>query len=152
MRFSDDEIRLLVKQGKIKVSEKDQEKLFGEKEKKKTTNKYGNNKCVVDGITFDSTFEGKRYQLLKLLELSGAIKDLQLQVPFELLPSFKRNGKTIRKITYIADFVYIDTKSGATIVEDTKGCVTKEYAIKRKLLLYKYPDITFREVRANSGQ
>lgn len=37
---------------------------------------------------------------------------------------------------YIADFVYTDNDTGQTVVEDTKGVRTKEYIIKRKLMLY----------------
>ena len=37
---------------------------------------------------------------------------------------------------YVADFVYED--NGDTVVEDTKGMRTKEYVIKRKLMLYRY--------------
>ena len=46
-------------------------------------------------------------------------------------------GKIIEKaVTYIADFVYIDNATGKTIVEDCKGFHTKEYILKRKMLLY----------------
>ena len=55
-------------------------------------NKYGNKKTVVDGITFDSRKEAKRYQELKLLEKAGEIKDLRRQVKYELIPSQKING------------------------------------------------------------
>ena len=41
-----------------------------------------------------------------------------------------------RACSYIADFVYTDCKTGQTIVEDTKGMRTREYVIKRKLMLY----------------
>ncbi len=37
---------------------------------------------------------------------------------------------------YIADFVYTDNETGHTVVEDTKGMRTKDYIIKRKLMLY----------------
>ena len=37
-------------------------------------------------------------------------------------------------MTYAADFVY--TEDGQTVVEDAKGVRTKEYIIKRKLMLY----------------
>lgn len=37
---------------------------------------------------------------------------------------------------YIADFVYTDNETGQTVVEDTKGMRTKDYIIKRKLMLY----------------
>lgn len=49
---------------------------------------------------------GKYYKQLKLMEKQGIIKDLKLQVKFELQPKYKKNGKIIREISYIADFVY----------------------------------------------
>lgn len=74
----------------------------------------------------------------------GVISDLKMQVPFELIPSQKRDGKTVeRPVKYIADFVY--TQDGETIVEDAKGMRTKEYIIKRKLMLMRY-GIRIREV------
>lgn len=98
-------------------------------------NKYGNRKTVVDGITFDSRKEAKRYQELKLLEKAGEIKDLRRQVKYELIPSQKINGKVVeRKVEYVADFVYL--QNGDIVVEDTKGIRTKDYIIKRKLMLY----------------
>lgn len=98
-------------------------------------NKYGNKKTVVDGITFDSRKEAKRYQELKLLEKAGEIKDLRRQVKYELIPSQKINGKVVeRKVEYVADFVYL--QNGDIVVEDTKGIRTKDYIIKRKLMLY----------------
>ena len=69
-------------------------------------NKYFNKKTVVDGIQFDSKLEANRYCELKLLEKSGEIKDLKLQPKFLLQESFKKNGKTYRKVEYIADFTY----------------------------------------------
>ena len=50
--------------------------------------KYGANKVEVDGIKFDSQRESERYIELKQLERVGIIKDLQLQVVFELQPKF----------------------------------------------------------------
>ena len=49
---------------------------------------------------------GRYYQQLKLMERQGLIKDIKLQVKFELQPKYKKNGKTIRAINYIADFMY----------------------------------------------
>ena len=60
------------------------------------------------------------------------IKDLELQVKFELVP---KNGKE-RAVNYKADFVY--TENGKKVVEDCKGVRTKEYIIKRKLMLDRY--------------
>lgn len=97
--------------------------------------KYGNRKIVRDGIEFDSIKECQRYCELKLMQRAGVISDLQLQVPFELIPAQRIDGKVVeRAVNYIADFVY--TQNGQTVVEDTKGMRTKEYIIKRKLMLY----------------
>lgn len=108
--------------------------------------KYGANKAVVDGITFASKKEARRYSQLKLLERAGEISDLQLQVKFELIPTqFEevevngkiRRGKCIeRSISYYADFTYKDNSTGETVVEDAKGMKTEVYKIKKKLMLY----------------
>lgn len=74
------------------------------------------------------------------------IKELELQPKFELQPHYKRNGKTVRAITYIADFMYLDTKSGKWIIEDVKGVRTEVFNIKKKMLEYRYPDIELRLV------
>lgn len=39
-------------------------------------------------------------------------------------------------MTYIADFVYTDAATGKLVVEDAKGMRTRDYIIKRKLMLY----------------
>lgn len=72
----------------------------------KGKSKYKNKKMIIDSIEFDSHKEGLRYIDLKLLERQGLIKDLRRQVRFELQPSYKKNGKTIKAITYVADFTY----------------------------------------------
>lgn len=99
-------------------------------------NKYHNKKVIYDGIKFDSEKEKNRYVGLKQLERLGVIQNLQRQVKYELQPSFKLNGKTIRSITYIADFVYI--QDNKEIIEDVKGMRTKEYLLKKKMFEYKY--------------
>ena len=109
--------------------------------------KYHSKKAVVDGIEFDSKAEAKRYCELKILERYGKIKDLSLQHKFELQPSFKKNGKTIRAITYVADFVYLDLEQMRIEVEDVKGFKTKEYALKKKLFEYKFPTLTITEIK-----
>ncbi len=112
----------------------------------KGNSKYGAKKVIINGIKFDSQKEGNHYLELKLLEKQGLIKDLRIQVRFELQPSYKKNGKTIRAIYYIADFVYYDTFKGQKIVEDTKGYRTEIYKLKKKLFEYKYPDLEIKEV------
>lgn len=108
--------------------------------------KYHSKKTTVYGKTFDSKKEADRYCELRLLEMAGKIKDLQLQYTFILQPSFKKNGKTIRSITYIADFVYYDLERMKIVVEDVKGYRTKEYMLKRKMFEYKFPDLTLTEI------
>lgn len=108
--------------------------------------KYQSRKTIVDGIAFDSKKEAKVYQELKLLERAGRIKDLSLQHRFELQPTFKKNGETIKSITYIADFVYFDFDLMKIVVMDVKGYKTDVYNLKKKLFEYKFPDLTIQEV------
>lgn len=110
--------------------------------------KYLNRKVVNKDGVFDSRKEYKRWCELKLLEQAGQIKDLQRQVYIELIPAVREpdkvgkrggriRGKVIeRKVNYIADFVYIE--NGQKIVEDVKGVRTKDYILKRKILLWRY--------------
>ena len=123
----------------MKLTESQYQEYFGKK-----TNKYHNTKAEYNGIKFDSIKEKNRYVGLKQLEDLKIIKDLKLQVKFELQPSYQYNGKTIRAINYYADFTYI--QDDKLIVEDTKGFKTKEYLLKKKMLLYKYKDIEFKEI------
>lgn len=114
---------------------------------KPKANKYQAQKCEFKGEKFDSKHELSRYLELRLLERSGEITGLKRQVKFELIPTQREpdaygkrggvvKGKVIEHgVNYIADFVYKD-KQGKIVVEDTKGMRTKEYVIKRKLMLY----------------
>lgn len=103
--------------------------------------KYHSKKITRDGITYDSVKEYRRYVELSLLERAGAIQELKRQVKFELLPAQyeegngKKRGKCLeRAVHYVADFVYME--NGAKVVEDTKGFKTKDYILKRKMMLY----------------
>ena len=107
--------------------------------------KYLSKKTIIDGITFDSKKEGLHYLELKRRQELGEISNLELQPSFLLQEKFKRDGKTYRPITYIADFRYVE--EGKVIVEDVKGFKTPEYKIKKKLLLYKYEGFEFREIK-----
>ncbi len=99
-------------------------------------NKYKAEKRNIDGKTYDSHKEAHRHCELVLLQKAGIITELQEQVVFELIPNqYDESGKLLeRACKYKADFVYI--QNGITVVEDTKGTRTKDYAIKRKLMLY----------------
>ena len=108
--------------------------------------KYGSKKITRDGMTFDSLKEYRRFCELLLLQKAGAITELRRQVEYELIPAQRepdtvgvrggvKKGKTIElAVKYVADFVY--KENGKEIVEDTKGFKTKDYIIKRKLMLW----------------
>jgi hypothetical protein len=100
--------------------------------------KYGNKRVEVDGITFDSQAEAKRYAELKLLEKAGQISDLKLQPRF---PFYYQTGWTSELMfTYVADFSYVDNvpPHPMTVVEDVKGFRTPLYRLKKKLIEAQY--------------
>lgn len=111
-------------------------------------NKYYNKQLSYNGEIFDSIKEARRYSELLLLQRAGKIKDLRRQVKYVLIPTQREpstvgvrggthKGKLIEKeASYYADFVYVDNEAKKTVVEDTKGMRTKEYILKRKLMLY----------------
>ena len=100
--------------------------------------KYKAKKTIIDGITFDSKSEAKRYEELKLLQRGGAIQNLSLQPRFMLQEGFVNvdTGKKERAIEYVSDFMY--DEGDRIVVEDVKGFKTADYKIKRKLFLFKY--------------
>jgi len=116
-------------------------------------NKYNARKTEIDGYTFDSKKEARRYGELCLLVKAGEITDLTVHPKFVLQEGFiDRDGKKIQPITYSADFQYWIVGSGPTgswIVEDVKGgkaTQTQLFKVKWKLVKKKYPDIDFRIV------
>ena len=122
-------------------------------------NKYRNNKITVEGQVYDSQKEYLRYLDLLAMEKAGEIRDIRRQVEYELLPVQRepdtvgpkggtKKGKVIeRKVSYFADFVYTDVKTGETVVEDTKSefTKTKDYILKRKMMLF-FHGIRIKEV------
>lgn len=129
---------------------------------KKRFAKYGAKKVIIDGIQFDSKKEAERYLILKSKEKNNEITDLQLQVPFVLIPTQYENVVTYtpkrhkekiikkileQKVVYVADFVY--TQDGEIVVEDVKGYKNSTayavFVIKRKLMLFIH-DIKVHEV------
>lgn len=111
---------------------------------RKKNRKYGNVISYTDtGERFDSKFEFRRWNELKLLERLGEIKELQRQIVFILTA----NGVDICK--YVADFVYL--KDGIKVVEDAKGVRTPEFNLKAKLFEAQYGfkiKLTFQKARA----
>lgn len=117
--------------------------------------KYHNTKTVADGIKFDSKLEAERYAQLKILERAGVIRALELQPSFELIPPFKKNGKTWRKTVYKADFKYILADDDRIIIEDVKGStavITDVFRLKQKLFEYRYPKLTIKIITRKDMQ
>lgn len=104
--------------------------------------KYRNIKTDVDGITFDSRAEARRWHDLKMLERAGIISNIRRQVRFPLVV----NGKLI--CHYVADFVYREKDKAGDTIEDVKsaGTATPTYRIKAKLMAAQGQPIT--EVKA----
>jgi hypothetical protein len=107
-------------------------KSFGAKK-----SKYGNRKKVIDGIEFASTREALRYQDLALMQRAGTIRKLCRQVPYPIYIK----GKKICE--WLADFVYQEPLDSATdqwrtVVEDSKGCKTPVYRLKKKMVEAEY--------------
>ena len=112
--------------------------------------KYHSRRVRLGSETFDSRKEARRWKELLLLQKAGKIADLRRQVKFVLIPAQRgpdttgpRGGKKPgplleHECAYIADYVYVDTATGKTVVEDVKGYRTADYIIKRKLLLERY--------------
>lgn len=103
--------------------------------------KYGNVKCELDGIKFDSHKEMRRYTQLKAMQIEGLIKDLHIHERFNLQrPYTDVSGEKVDKIDYIADFTYFDSENGKFHVEDVKSRATANnstYLIKKKLMAAK---------------
>ena len=127
-----------------------------------TRNKYKAVKTTIDGITFDSKREAKRYTELKILEKAGHITHLELQPEY----SIDIGGKHICK--YKADFRYFTVRAESNerfynskgewqtptmtgdkegqVVEDSKGFKTPIYRLKKKLVEALYPGTLIKEV------
>lgn len=125
---------------------------------RKKGNKYHNNKVIVDGQSFDSQKEARRFRELKLMESAGMIHGLTRQKKFVLIPAQRepdtvgkrggiKKGKLIeRECAYYSDFSYYD-KEGNEVVEDVKSPATrtKDYILKRKMMMYVH-GIRIREI------
>lgn len=92
-----------------------------------TRSKYNNQRVVLDGYTFDSQAEARRYRELCLLYDAGEITDLAVHPKYPLVV----NGQVVAN--YLADFSYT-VADGREVVEDVKGVRTDVYRLKRKLV------------------
>ena len=110
-----------------------------------TEAKYKNKKVVIDGIAFDSKDEAEYYKTLLALRERGVVRAFERQKRFVLQPKFKTaTGETVREIGYVVDFVvdYGDLK----VAVDVKGMSTQQGELRRKMFLYRFPDVPLRWV------
>lgn len=113
------------------------------------------NAVKTDG--YASKREAQRAAELRWLQRAGKIRDLREQVEYVLIepkyeeiPRIGKRGKPIkpkrvcveRGLSYWADYVYVDCKTGETVVEDAKGykggATYQIFVNKRKMMLEKY--------------
>lgn len=95
-------------------------------------------KRTFDGIIFDSAGEMRMYRdyLLPQME-AGFIRKIDRQYEFILQEAFEYQGKKVRPITYVADFV-VEFACGQRIVFDFKGMPDTVACLKRKMFQYRY--------------
>ena len=95
--------------------------------------KYKAIRTTIDGITFDSKGEAKRWIDLKKQEKEGRIQNRKRQIAYPL------HVKGDLVTSYVADFTY--DEDGTEIVEDFKGHITSVFRLKKKLFeaIYQQP-------------
>lgn len=121
------------------------EKAHGKYMRKHKKHKFNAKKTVFNGIKFDSKKEANYYAELLLRQKAGEIASIDRQPQFVLVPPYEHNGQKVRALKYIADFK-VTYPDGTVEIIDVKGYKTKEYKLKKKMLLQQYPTMNFKEV------
>jgi hypothetical protein len=116
------------------------------------TGKFGTDRSALRGKVevFDSIKEHGRHRELLALEKAGIVTDLRRQEKLVIAEAFQKDGEKVREISCVADFAY--TEDGRTVIEDVKPFdlktgkhrLTKDFALKWKLLKHRYRDFDFR--------
>ena len=132
LKYSEKEI-LATEAGKLPEN---RARIQGECDKPKKRNKFNAVKKEIDGITFDSAKEAKRYSELKFMVSAGQISDLECHPKYELYAG----------ITYKPDFRYIE--NGKTVCEDVKSKPTKtrDFIMRWKMAKELYEAIDWRMI------
>lgn len=95
--------------------------------------KYRSKKYRYREMVFDSKHE---FDVWFDLRNNPAVANVERQVPFQILPAQYIDKKCVEKsVKYIADFV-VTMQDGTTRVVDAKGMRTRDYILKRKMMLY----------------
>lgn len=109
----------------------------------KIKNKYRNTKTIRDGIKFDSRDESRFYSYLEEQKAECKITDFELQPKYELQPKFKdKYGKSYAPITYSPDYLIYHLSGSVELIDvKTVGTATQQGELRRKMFIYKYPDL-----------
>lgn len=124
-------------------------------------NKHNAKRVFLDGRWFASGDEATRYQELRILEQAGEIANLELQPRYILQPAFTYRGERVQAITYKPDFRYLRVSDGMIVIEDVKGHATRDYQMRRKMLLaqwaangdsFEFIEVHMRERKPRKGK
>lgn len=107
-----------------------------------------------DGTVFDSKWEMKVFNLLTTYVPK---EHIHTQKGFLLLDKFRDpNGKAVREIKYVTDFVlgpdFVDDQiTTRHVVIDCKGMITDVFKIKEKMFMHKYNLVIHKPKTGNVG-
>lgn len=110
--------------------------------------KYNARKHTVDGYTFDSGKEAKRYRDLCLYQHAGVIAGLEVHPRFNLFALDLARGEVLQIGHMTLDFAYVDLATQRKIYEDVKGgdaTKTTAYRLRKRILEANY-GITVTEI------
>ncbi len=116
----------------------------------KRKSKYNSEKVELDGHTFDSKAEARRYGELVLMQKADEIRELKVHPRYELQGKFVAGPMQTkyRAIVYEADFSYREVSPWGDlcgfVAEDVKGAKTAVFRLKEKLFRFKYRGIDLR--------
>jgi hypothetical protein len=105
--------------------------------------KYNAKKIIINGEKLDSRLEADYYLYLLELKRENNIVDFDLKPTFILQPAFVKNGVKFSAIKYIADFS-VSYPDGTVEIVDTKGIITPDFALKKKIFEYNFPTLHLR--------
>lgn len=102
--------------------------------------KYGAKRVTIDGHTFPSLWEAQCYTAARWRYLGGQITEPLVQVPYSLGIHYGKER------FYVADFTWVELRSGCFVVAEAKGFRTEEYKRKKATFeaLYQMPIMELR--------
>ncbi len=104
--------------------------------------KFNNRKTVIDGFTFDSAKEARRYQELTLLEKAGEVEAFVCQPVYELTV----NGSRVGRMTLDFEVIWAN---GEITCEDVKGgraTKTEAYSLRKRVFEACHAPLTVKEL------